>query len=120
MEPGNRFIRSPRPSPVTVNLGCFYGWFQLPPLALSFTGQRKLQAGESLAKDLFFKAQEKLSEIGHFVMPDISKFGFPWTEAALVEEQKHPPTELKQPKRDQPMRLELQFLQYQSIWLPKA
>lgn len=23
-------------------------------------------------------------------MPDISEFGFPWTEAALVEEQKHP------------------------------
>lgn len=51
-------------------------------------------------------------------MPDISQFGFPWTEATPVEEQKHPHT--TQTARDLPMRLELWFSQYQSIQLPNA
>lgn len=51
-------------------------------------------------------------------MPDVSQFGFPWTEATLMEEQKHPHT--APTPRDLPMRLQLQFLQYQSIRLPNA
>lgn len=51
-------------------------------------------------------------------MPDISQFGFPWTKAAPVEEQKH--TTTAQTAEDLPMRLEIRNSQHRGIQLPNA
>lgn len=51
-------------------------------------------------------------------MLDISQFGFPWTKAAPVEEQKHTPT--AQTAEDLPMRLEIHNSQHRGIQLPNA